>query len=257
VRKLLLGVASSLASVLVAAPSMAAVLNDDFDGRSGNLTGQTADSGQSWTNFTFFGSYPSYTVNPDFGVGGTEGAGTKDSSNFAGNSVAFTGPSSGLVRFEGDLFTGAPAVSGSTTPIHQFWLLDSVNGTAASIAWYSSNNSVQFEGLGFSDPLHATGQTTNNATMHVMLDLDLTNKTAEYSWSGTDASSNPFSGSVDLGTYSPNFAPNQLHLWGRGESNVIASGWDNINYDIPEPAALTLFGALSGLGVLRRRRRSV
>ncbi len=224
--------AASLAAVLSAELSSAAYFSDSFDGRVGALTGQIADSGQTWGNFTYFGSYPSFDVGTDYGASGTEGAGTAIEYTFAGNSVSFTQVSSGAVRFETDFTTRGPyPYYSSTTPLKEFFLIDTVHGTAADIYWQQSNESIAFEGLGISDPGQATGQALDaNATMHVILNIDLTNKTVQYSWSGLnyDQAGNTFSGSKNLGTYSVDFAPNQLQIWGRGQSSVIASGYDNI-----------------------------
>ncbi len=257
-RKCLLAT-TSIVALFSAQFSSGAVFSDTFDGRAGALTGQVADTGQTWGAFTYFGSYPSFDVAPAYGVGGTEGAGTADSNSFHGNGVAFTAVSGGAIRFETDMVTQAPPpYAASTTPLKEFFLRDTVNNTAADIYWQQSNTSIAFEGLGISDPGQATGQSpSSNAQMHVILDINLDTKTVAYSWSGVDSSNLPFSGSKNLGTYAVNFAPNDLQIWGRGESAVIGSGYDNIALNIvPEPAGLSLVALLGSAFCAGRRRRS-
>lgn len=223
--------AGALGSIILSSPALALLtLADDFNGRVGSLSGQVADTGQTWGAFNAFGAYPSFTVGTEYSVDGTEGAGTKDSSSFAGNAVSFTPLSSGLMRFEVDLMRWHPSYGGTTTPLQEFFIYDASKTNVAAIYWQNSNRSIAFEGLGLTDAAHLTGQSPSSvAQMHITLDVNLTTKAVSYSWRGVDrATSLPFSGSVNVGTYSPNFVPAQLQIWGRGESNVIPSGYDNI-----------------------------
>jgi hypothetical protein len=207
--------------------------SDDFESSNIALpvTGQAADTGQVWTDFTFFGSYPSFGVDTLYGLNFSQGAGTSGNP-FSGNSVILGSPiNSGIIILEMDLQTQKPGVGGAATPQKQFWLRDSAGGQFASIAWYQTNGKIWFEGLGISEsPVdrHDSGFFQLTGSIHVTLNIDLDDKTVSYSWfDNADPSDPTTSGDIDLGTYAPAFAPDTLDIFGHGE-NGIGSGFDNI-----------------------------
>jgi hypothetical protein len=230
-----------------ATPVFAANFNANSNG---TLLGKTTDTGQTWGTFSFFGTYGSFSVDAGHGLNGSKGAGTR-SSTFAGNTAALgTTLSDGLIRLSMDLQTQAPGIADSTTPVKQWWLRDSVNGTAASINW-EADGDISFEGLGIVSVVIPSG-IADNGSMHLSLDIDLETHEIVLNWFDNDESGNlSRSGRVELGEYSVPFAPNTFDIWGRGESNAIFSGYDNIRLiNVPVEIDAFAFGDFNEDGIV-------
>lgn len=212
--------------------AMPAVFSDNFDNKSGTLTGKAADTGQVWQQFSLFqdtgGPYGSLSVSTAHGLHGSRGAGTNTNA-FKGNTVALgTTLTDGHVQVDLDMQTQQPGYYDSTTPLKYWWLRDSVSGNLAAVYW-ESDGDVGFEGLGITSPVTPSGMSVNGS-MHVSLDIDLDLKTVLFTWFDNDDPSDASTrGALNLGPYNVNFAPNVFDIWGRGESNVINSGFDNIS----------------------------
>ena len=217
--------------------------NDSSTAGDGDLTGQAADTGQTWASFALGGWTVPYTmyVGTGYGSGGTQGAGVGTSTGNHGNSVALgTTLSGGPIRLEMDLRNDSSSGSGGP----QFWLRDSVSGKSASLIWHTGL--IWLEGRDL--PIQQQSAGLTSGILHVILDVDLENKLVEYSWYDfNDPNDATHSGTVILGPYTAAFAPDQLHIWKNSGSSYI--GYDNIAlYQIPEPGSLTLLAL--GLGLL-------
>ena len=212
--------------------AMPTVFSDNFDNKTGSLTGKMADTGQAWGPFTLFadptsGPYGSFDISTGHGLHGSKGAGT-NTNDFKGNSVPLgAAVFDGQVQVDMDLQTQAPGCYDSTTPLKQWFLRDSAHASFASIYW-ESDGDVGLEGLGIQGATAASGMSVNGS-MHVSLNIDLDAQTVLFSWFDNDDPNDPTTkGSLGLKTYTQAFAPNVLDIWGRGENNVINSGYDNI-----------------------------
>jgi hypothetical protein len=223
----------------------------NFDANAdGTLLGKTTTTGQTWETFAAFGTYGSLSVAAGHGLNGSKGAGTR-SNTFAGNTAQLgTTLSAGLVRVSMDLQTQAPGFGDSTTPVKQWWLRDSVNGTSASVFW-EADGDIAFEGLGINSAVVPSGM-FDNGSMHLSLDIDLETREVVLNWFDNDEPGNlSRSGRVVLGAYAVSFAPNVFDIWGRGESNVIFSGYDNIRLiNVPVELDAFAFGDFNSDGIV-------
>ena len=226
------------------------VFADNFNDSGSPLTGQTADTGQTWQAWDW-PNWPvgnSLQVATAYGTEGTNGAGGPSP----------VGPGRGNMVLLGETLSGGPIRlefdfrddTGGNYPV--IYLRDPVAGMAASLNWFKGD--LGFEGLGLSalylDPGIASG------VLHGILDIDLDNKSVEFSWYDPTNRNDPTrSGFAYVGSYTVDFAPDRLQLW---TYNYVSgnAGIDNIElFQIPEPGSLTLLALGLGLLALCGRRR--
>jgi hypothetical protein len=236
--------------LVVSSPALSATLYlaDSFEDNNtaGPLSGQDADTGQTWGGLSIPWPDPvptSMDVGTEFGLNFSIGAGTTEDSHIAGgrgNSIGLgTTITGGKIVVSMDFQTQAPGFGAATFVAHQFWLRNASSGALASVGWGEPGGGIQFQGLGLSDSPHSTGFQLDDpnansgehltGSMHVTLNIDLDNKTVSYSWyDNADPLDPNNSGTVDVGTYAGSFTPDTLDIYGYGQSLTIASGFDNI-----------------------------
>ena len=238
-------------------PLPGVIFADDFDQDTpGPLTGQTADTGQTWSSWDWPGwsSPNSLVVGTAYGDGesGSNGAGTTSGSANTGNTVFF-GAKLTENRYRLDMDIRADTTGGAP----QFWLRDSDTGSTASIQW--NNGTISFEGMNLTGAANvAAGFSTG--ILHLMVDIDLDEKIIAYGWYDANDPSEPTtSGQAIVGSYAPwgaFFEPDALHLWRNQGGAGAAIGYDDIRlWRVPEPGSLTLLALWLGLLALCGWRR--
>ena len=238
-----------------------AVLSDGFDDDSGSLTGQTADTGQTWVDSLKTGMNGPLSTSTAYGQGGTVGAGDTaagSSGIFHANQVPIGQTvSDGRWRLSLDLYrdvNNGPRIS---------WGLANNGGDQSSpgyeeaiFRWDYGNNNLLSYGAPFGGYQIGTGVAGGSIHVDVTFQLSSTGtSSAELSYYQIGNPSN--NGTLSLGTetglqaydtaflmvYIPNTHVNE-HV-----------GYDNLSL-VPEPSTMGLLCAGGLLWACVRRRRT-
>ena len=167
-------------------------------------------------------------VNPAHGRSGTNGAGTAlNTENGRGNTVSLGQTlTTGTYFLKFDSQINPEGFGSAVSPHKTIWLWDTVNGTFVFSEMHHGSGTIRVSGpQGIPGiPYNSIAGPQGTGSVHVEVAIDLDAKTVNWTWEDNNFPS--FNGGSGY-TYTGDFAPNELSIWGNGESNVISSGFDN------------------------------
>ena len=267
----------ALAVVMSAAvPALASnklIFEDNFTGGTDGdaLTGRVAPTGQTWIAGEAWlpgGSMiTGYVGNPYDTCCGAGNFGTTPNAWY-GNNVNLGTSLAGRYRFEIDMNRGYPLGSGGATYNNTLGLYLREGGSGGaniSVGWgnHSASNLTLEAGGGVT--MGTVPDSSPNfwaGILHLVMDLDLTGKTVEVSWSPDPAIAStingPTSGTTGPIAFTGSFNPSQVALYLQTTASAsVRDGFDNLRLVqiVPEPGSLSLLG-IAGLLGLRHRRRA-
>ncbi len=248
-------------SLLVAATAQATVvLSDNFDdSTNGALTGQNADTGQTWGAW---GSYASTDVGAAYGRTG-KGIGMSNDWSDRLNKISLGttltgGVAEDVVVLSFDAERGSTGEWGAATSTRQnVRLTDTVSGNFIKVSWGDADatsgwlHKIEIMGLGLDTQLDAY----RSGWLNFELSVNLTTGQTDLTWDNLD---NSDGATYDLGTFDTSayaFAPNEVGVHQRRVA-VPTIGMDNLMVStVPEPATMSLLGIGGLLALVRRRRK--
>ena len=218
------------------------ILSDTFNDDSGDLTGQTADSGQVWAAKSGLGG--SLTTGTQYGQGGTVGAGATVSGTSRGNALPVAGTGinrRALIDAGGGTYTIGIDINKKSAVEVGFSLYD--GSDSVGFVWWqnqlSLGGNIDIWNIGAMTTPWSGGQL--RAELKIEVDTN-GNSTATFSYAMiADPDGNPASQTDSLtGTASDDFAYDSLGPWlDGGNGSDISGGFDNLSVKVgyaPPPA---------------------
>ena len=247
-------------TLLIAVSAQATiVLSDNFDDSTdGAVTGQNADTGQTWGAW---GGYSSADVGSAYGRTG-KGIGMSNDWSDRLNKIPLGttltgGVAEDVVVLSFDAERGSTGAWGAATSTRQnARLTDTVSGNFIKVSWGEADatsgwlHKIEIMGLGLDTQLDAY----RSGWLNFELSVNLTTGQTNLTWDNLD---NSDGATYDLGTFDTSayaFAPNEVGVHQRRVA-VPTIGMDNLSVEtIPEPATLGLLASV-GTGLLFIRRK--
>ncbi len=225
----------------------AAILFDDFNDDTGTVTGNTANTGQTWADIS---GRTSLDTGTQFGQGGTVGAGNAvDNADWKTNQIAL-----GQVVNDGTIVVEADIIKQHrTSPVNEvdIALKSSTQGKVTTLIWSADHLKIGGSWT-FGNPdisLNPWPQSNIHATLTLNLNAGGTNS-ASISWYeiGNPSNSGSANGSA---TINGTLNYDAVEVWAYTAGTKI-TGVDNLSVT-PEPATIGLL-LLGGIfGLIRKR----